>query len=119
MNPTSGFWLNDANGGSGLTANDIPRPLPIATNTASFGVSPCGGNVPTVIWGLPGTIVANSNFSNPWNSASNGYSATITNYSGGPISNDVTLVRYAAAVTGTTPAGIYTTRISYMATATF
>ena len=119
LNPTSGFWLADANGGNGLTANDTPRPLPIATNTAAFGVSPCGARVPVSIWGISGTIVANSNFTNPWNTGTNSFSATIASWTGGPVSNDVTVARYAAAVSGTTPAGIYVTNVSYVATATF
>jgi hypothetical protein len=122
INPASGFWINDANGTAGsnpLTANDTPRPLSIASGSADFGISPCGSRVPTNIWGLSGTIVSNSNFSNPWNTGANSFTDTIASYTGGPVSTDYTVVRYAAAVSGTTPAGLYLTNISYIATATF
>lgn len=126
INPASGQWLADGNGGNGLTANDTPVPVVVpAANNAFFGFSPCGTNVynvPANIWGTIGgnTITAASaKVSNPWNTGTNGYYATLTSYTAGPISGDITVVRFAAGVSGTTPAGTYTTTVSYVATATF
>ncbi len=126
INPSSGFWLPDANGGSGLTANDTPTPGAITANTPAFGISPCGAHVPTSSpnWGgSTGQVntggASTALFSNPWDSGTNGYYATIASYTGGPVSSDQTVVRYAATINGTTPAGIYTTVLSYVATATF
>jgi len=121
INPASGVYFSDANGPSGsnpLTANDTPGPQPIATGSSDFGISPCGARVPTLIWGLSGTIVSNSNFSNPWNTGTNGFSVTIASYTG-PVSNDVTVVRYAVGVSTTHPSGLYSNVFSYVATATF
>ncbi|MCL6096360.1 MAG: hypothetical protein M1444_01585 [Patescibacteria group bacterium] len=126
INAASGQWLADGNGGNGLTANDQPVPVAVpAVNNAFFGFSPCGTNVynvPASIWGTIGgnSISANTaKVSNPWNTGTNGFYATLTSYSAGPISNDITVVRFAAGISGTTPAGIYTTVVNYVATATF
>ena len=126
INPASGFWLPDANTGNGLTANDTPVPASMTGGTAAFGISPCGAHVPTSspTWGgTSGQVntgaASTALFSNPWNTGTNGYYATIVSYTGGPVTSDQTVVRYAATVNGTTPAGIYTTILSYVATATF
>jgi hypothetical protein len=122
INPSSGFWLPDANGGNGLTANDTPVPTTITAGTAEFGISPCGANVPTVTpnWGgAAQTVAAGARFSNPWNTGTSGFYATIASYAGGPITSDVTVVRYAATVSASTPAGIYSNYFTYVATATF
>ncbi len=126
INPASGQWLVDGNGGNGLTANDTPVPVVVpAANVPFFGFSPCGTNVynvPASIWGTIGgnTITAASaKVSNPWNTGTNGFYATLTSYTAGPISGDITIVRFAAGVSGTTPAGTYTTTVTYVATATF
>ena len=122
INPASGFWLPDGNGGNGLTANDTPAPLVIPANgTAFFGISPCGADVPSSIWGTPPTTMtaASAKVSNPWNTGTNGFYGTIASNTSGAVSSAVTVVRYGAEVTATTPAGIYTTVLSYVATATF
>jgi hypothetical protein len=122
INPSSGFWLNDGNGGNGLTANDVPAPAVIPANgNAFFGISPCGTDVPTAIWGSAGTtmVAASATVSNPWNTGTNGFYATVASHPSGSVSNALTVVRYGAEVSGTTPAGIYTTILSYVATATF
>ena len=126
INPANGQWLADGNGGNGLTANDTPAPVVVpAANVPFFGFSPCGTNVynsPASIWGTIGgnTITAaTAKVSNPWNTGTNGFYATLTSYTAGPISGDITIVRFAAGVSGTTPAGTYTTTVSYVATATF
>ena len=122
----TGFWIPDANGGTGLTANDTPIPAAMTTGTAAFGVSPCGAHVPTSTpnWGGTSGVINSGGtstalFSNPWNTSGNGYYATLASYTGGPISGDITVMRYAGTVAGTTPPGIYSTVLTYVATATF
>ena len=122
INPASGFWLPDGNGGNGLTANDTPTPLVIPANgTAFFGISPCGSDVPSSIWGTPPTTMTASSakVSNPWNTGTNSFYGTVASNTSGAVSGAITVVRYGAEVSGTTPAGVYTTVISYVATATF
>ena len=127
INTSTGVWLPDGNAGqAGLTGNDTPLPATIPVNgTAFFGISPCGADVPsgaTGIWGATAsTMVAGSaEVSNPWNTGGNAFYATIaTNTLGTGIASAKTVVRYAAESSQTTPAGIYTTKISYVATAIF
>lgn len=122
INSANGFWLTDGNGGNGLTANDVPAPLPIPANgNPFFGISPCGADVPTAIWGAAGTTMtaASATVSNPWNTGTNGFYATVASHPSGSISNAITVVRYGAEISGITPAGIYITTLSYVATATF
>jgi hypothetical protein len=127
INPGNGFWLPDANGGNGLTSNDTPIPAVMAAGTPAFGISPCGADVPTSTpnWGGTGqTVAGGARFSNPWNTGTNGFYATIASYTGGSVAgtagtHGVTLIRYAAAVSSTTPPGVYSTILTYVATPTF
>lgn len=124
INPQSGVWLPDGNGGNGLTpGNDQPAPAAIPANgTAFFGISPCGADVPTSIWGGPGTTTmaaASATVSNPWNFGTNSFYATIASHTTGAVSGAVTVTRYGAEASTTTQAGIYTTTVTYVATATF
>lgn len=126
INPASGVFLPDANTGNGLTANDTPGPAAIVAANPAFGISPCGADVPTSNpnWGGTGeTVSSGALFSNPWNTGSGTYYATIASYAGGPSNGDsthgTTLVRYGATVSGTTPAGNYSTVYTYIASASF
>ncbi len=124
MDNATGFNLPDANTGGGLTANDTPAPTSIAAGTAEFGISPCGARVPSSSpnWGGSGSTVSTGNFSNPWNTGVNSYYATIASYAGaatGGVSADKTVIRYAATVAATTPAGVYTNFFTYVVTPTF
>lgn len=131
INASSGNWLPDVNslaaGVNGLTANDVPVPYGIlragnASGSAYFGISPCGSDVPTM-WGGANKSAINSNFSNPWNTINNDYADTLASYTGGYVNDDQThgktVVRYAASIAANTPAGIYTTVLTYVATASF
>jgi hypothetical protein len=128
INPASGVWLGDANGGNGLTANDTPAPavIPVAAPTTSaFGIHACGArsNVNTDQWvnagTAPDTTDGTAKFSNPWNTQTNGFYSTIASYTGGPVTQERTAVLYGATALGTTPAGIYSNYYTYVATATF
>ena len=128
ISPASGNYFSDANGPAGsnpLTANDTPAASGITAGTTDFGISPCGAHVTNPAYGGTGGIVFNgvtnstALFTNPWNTGTNGFSATIASYNGGPVSNDLTVVRYAAAISPTQPSGVYINVVSYVATATF
>jgi hypothetical protein len=128
INPASGNYFSDANGPAGsnpLTANDAPAANGIVAGSTDFGISPCGAHVTSPAYGGTGGIVFNGAslstalFTNPWDTGTNGFFATIASYSGGPVSNDVTVIRYAAAISTTQPSGIYSNVVSYVATATF
>ena len=56
--------------------------------------------------------------SNPFNTGVNGYYANIASYTA-PASARKTEIEYAASVATTTPAGIYSTVFTYVATANF
>lgn len=121
INPASGFWISDANGGNGLTANDTPAPAVFpASGNPAFGIHPCGTRVSTGTWAASTTsFSAGNKYSNPWNTGTNAFYATITSYTGGAVSNEKTTVEYASTVSGTTPPGIYSNYYTYVATATF
>jgi hypothetical protein len=122
INPVNGVYLSDANGPQGsnpLSGVDNPAPQTIAAGTADFGISPCGVNVSAIWYSAPNLVANGAKFSNPWNNTASAYYATIASYSSGPISGDITIVRYAAAISTTTSAGLYATAFTYVATATF
>jgi len=131
INPATGIWLADANVGNpannnSLSANDTPVPAAITAGTPAFGISPCGADVPSSSpsWGGSGqTVAAGALFSNPWNTGTNGFYATIASYTGGAVSGNathgLTVIRYAATPAGNTPAGTYSTVLTYVATPTF
>jgi hypothetical protein len=125
LNPASGFWIADANGGNGLTNVDTPVPAVFpasGVNAVAFGIHPCGADVNTTTWANAATgFNSGAKYSNPWNSVANGLNAfyvNIANFSG-PASGRKTEVEYAGTVGTTTPAGNYTTTLTYVATATF
>ncbi len=123
INPPAGFWLPDANTGNGLTANNTPAPAAITAGTPKFGIHPCsvaGTYAPTVstgVWG-PGGGGSNNYYSNPWNTGTNGFYASISSY-GAPAATSQTDVEYAATISPTTPAGIYSNYFTYVATPIF
>lgn len=120
INPASGFWISDANGGNGLTANDTPAPavLPLTGNPA-FGIHPCGADVTSGTWANAATAFnSGAKYSNPWNTGTNGFYANIASYNA-PASARKTEIEYAATVGSTTPAGIYSNYFTYVATAVF
>lgn len=124
IDPDNGFWLPDANGGNGLTANDTPAPATFgASGTPAFGINACGTNANAVNasqWAGSSTtgFSTGAKYSNPWNSAGNDFYNTITSATGA-VSADVTGIRYAATIGPTTPAGTYRTVLTYVVTATF
>jgi hypothetical protein len=127
-NPATGFAINDANGAGGLTANDTPAPATITAGTPAFGIHACGARSGALsgssgiaagdIWVNNGTV-STAKFSNPWNTGTNAFYNTIASYTGGPVATDKTNITYGATVSGTTPAGIYLTTLTYVASATF
>ncbi len=120
INPASGFWISDANGGNGLTAVDTPAPATFgASGTPAFGIHPCGADVNTSTWANAATgFSSGAKYSNPWNTGVNGYYANIASYNA-PANARKTEIEYAATVAPTTPAGIYSTVFTFVATANF
>lgn len=125
IDPSIGYWLAEANGASGqLTANDTPAPAAMpASGNERYGIFPCGQRVPSSSPDYDDELAiafgSGAKGTNPWNSGSNGYYATIATYTGGAIDSDETAIRYAATVKGTTPAGLYSNVLTYVTTATF
>lgn len=124
IDPDNGFWLPDANGGNGLTANDTPAPATFgASGTPAFGIHACGSNsnsINTSQWaGTSDTAFSSgAKYSNPWNTAGNDFYNTITSATGA-VSADKTEIEYAATIGPLTPAGTYRTVLTYVVTATF
>ena len=120
INPSSGFFLTDNMSSSGLTAVDTPAPAIFpATGNAYFGIHPCGADVNATTWANAATdFSSGAKYSNPFNTGVNGYYANIANYSA-PASARKTEIEYAATVGATTPAGIYSTVFTFVATGNF
>lgn len=130
INPASGIFLPDANTGNnglGLAGNDAvngtdPNPAAITTGTPAFGIHPCGSGttVPTIPTGWGSGGGASNKYANPWNSVGtlNGYYALLSS-TAVPSASSITTIEYAATASPTTPAGIYTTVFTYVATASF
>jgi hypothetical protein len=122
INPSSGYAIKSLNSDTALTGNDLPAPATFgASGTEGFGISPCGARVNTTRWGSGATAFSSgSKYSNPYNSGANSYYATLASYTGGgAISGDVSVIRYGATISGSTPAGVYSNYFTYIATATF
>lgn len=120
INPATGVWITDANGGDGLTANDTPAPAVFpASGSPAFGIHPCGADVTTATWANAATAFSSgAKYSNPWNTGVNGFNASIASYTA-PANARKTEIEYAATVASTTPAGIYSTVFTYVATPIF
>jgi len=112
INPSSGSFLPNAQGDP--TANDTPVPLSMTVGTPSYGITACdaGGKVATGTWGVNGDL----RFANP----SSAYLYTLVNSSAQPVSGgDKIVIIYRANVSTQTPAGIYRTVETYVATPIF
>lgn len=122
INPATGYWIKGLNSNTNLSANDTPAPATFgASGTEGFGISPCGPRVNTTTWGTGATAFSSgAKYSNPYNTGLNSFYATLASYTGtGGVSNDKTNLEYAASISGTTPAGVYSNYFTYIATATF
>ncbi len=126
INPATGFWLYGLNGDTLLSANDTPVPATFrASGFEGFGISACGSHSSTIVssqWGGNACATGFSSgckYSNPYNVGTASFYSTITSYTGGAVSSDDTIVKYAGTVSGTTPPGTYRTMFTYVATATF
>ncbi len=123
INPSTGYWIYGLNNDTVLSGNDSPSPATFrASGQEGFGLSACGSRVSAGTWGATNcatTFSSGCKYSNPFNSGTNSYFATIATYTGGPVSNDQTAIKYAATVSGSTAPGTYRTMVTYVATATF
>jgi hypothetical protein len=129
INPATGYWIKGLNGDTALSANDVTAPATFGANPSEgFGISACGtpALVNTNQWGTANCSTGFScgwKYSNPYNTGTNSFYATIASYTGGAVdatsANGQVAVKYAATVNSTTPPGTYRTIFTYVATATF
>lgn len=110
INPANGYSIANAQG-TNLTANDTPVPATLPAGEA-FGISACGSNASTNFDANP------AKYGNPASSNGNPYVYNLASYAGA-IASDMTTVVYAGKVAVTTPAGSYSTILTYIATPTF
>ncbi|PIY95063.1 MAG: hypothetical protein COY68_00465 [Candidatus Levybacteria bacterium CG_4_10_14_0_8_um_filter_35_23] len=113
INPASGYWFTNAQGGLDLTANDTPIPAAIAGAVDAFGISACGTHAYTTNFGT-----TTAKFGNPSNSAGNAYTYKLASTTGATASVATSVV-YGVSAAATTPAGTYSTILTYVATPTF
>jgi hypothetical protein len=120
---SSGHLRNDA---SGAFIADSTTPAVFPSSGPWFGVRPCG--LDTQFGGTP--WAANNTSTTRGSGAKYGWptkttAITLASDSTGPIDtnlttgNGITTVEYAAGIDSTSPAGSYTTQITYVATPTF
>lgn len=120
LTATASGQLTDSNVGHSLTS--VTTPDAIAAGTEQFGIHPCGTDV--------------ANASTSWNASGNGTQESISSGNGwigwptpttsvqlasrtGTANNIITAIEYAITASPTTPAGLYTAVITYVATPTF
>jgi hypothetical protein len=117
-NASGGYILtyNGANLTSGINT------IPTANGTTTISAD-ADGSPGTAQWGMGATITGTGTVASGYEAASNNWkfvpSATTTLASStGPASDSIAM-RYLANIASTTPAGSYTTSITYVATGTF
>ena len=112
--PASGYFFPNAQtGGTDLTANNTPAPAAIVAATTGFGISACGTDANTSLFG---TTVPY--YGNPSNSAGNAYVYTLATNTGVASLKETSVV-YGVTAAATVPAGTYSTVLTYVATPTF
>lgn len=112
IDPASGYFFENAQTGH-LTANNTPVPAAISGGTTAFGISACGADANTSLFGT--TTAA---FGNPSNSSGNAYTYTLASNTG-VVSSKATSIVYGVTAAATVPAGAYSTVLTYVATPTF
>jgi hypothetical protein len=113
LNPANGYWFGNAQGGLNLTADNAPIPAAISGGTEVFGISACGTDATTALFG---TVTAA--FGNPSNAAGNAFIYKLASKNVATASVDTSIV-YGVTAKATTPAGTYQTVMSYIATPIF
>lgn len=113
LTATASGQLNDAQNNYNITSSTTPGF--VTAGTELFGVHPCGTDVNTGTWGT-GTIGGGANAKVAWPTTT----TAITLASRASTANAiVTTAMYAITASATTPAGLYTAVITYVATPTF
>jgi hypothetical protein len=112
--PATGyFFANAQTNGTDLTANNTPAPAALAGGTTAFGISACGADANTSLFGT-----TTAYFGNPSNSAGNAYTYSLASNTG-VVSSKATSIVYGVTAAATVPAGTYSTVLTYVATPTF
>lgn len=113
LTATASGQLNDAQNAYNITSSTTPGFM--TAGTELFGIHPCGTDVSTGTWGS-GTIGGGANAKVAWPTPTTG----VTLASRTSVANAiVTTVMYAITASATTPAGLYTSVITYVATPVF
>ncbi len=113
LTATSSGHLNDAQNNYNIT--DSTTPGFMTAGTELFGIHPCGTDVSTGTWGS-GTIGGGANAKVAWPTPTTSVTLASRTSTANAI---VTTVMYAITASATTPAGLYTSIITYVATPTF
>jgi len=112
VNATNGAFFPNAQGDP--IANNTPSPFPMTIGTASYGITACDAHskVSPSFWGANGNL----RFANP----SATFLYTLVNSNIMPVAGgDSIVVMYRANAAQNTPAGVYRTVMTYVATAVF
>ncbi|MFH1187106.1 MAG: hypothetical protein V1697_02945 [Candidatus Levyibacteriota bacterium] len=116
INPASGRSFPNAQGATHLTANNVPIPAAMSAGTEAFGISACGTD--SASDATPIFDTSPGRFGNPSNSAGNAYYYSLATNTG-IVTSSITSIVYGVTASGTTPAGTYSTTLTYVATPTF
>lgn len=120
LTATSSGHLSDSASGYGIADNGT-SPNPLTVGTENFGIHACGTDANSIF--TPGSGVCTTSACTTGGSGKVAWptptSALTLASRGGITAGVVTTVEYASTVSGTTPAGTYTTVITYVATPTF
>lgn len=113
LTATASGQLNDPQNSYSVTSSTTPGFM--TAGSELFGIHPCGTDVSTGTWGS-GTIGGGANAKVAWPTATTG----VTLASRASVANAiVTTVMYAITASAVTPAGLYTSIITYVATPSF
>lgn len=110
-NPATGYKIANAQGA--VVGNDNPVPVAITSGAEAFGIHVCGYDVASATWGIR-TTTANTKYALP----SAAYYYTLASETTAVTSSKTTVV-YGGTVSATTPPGLYTTVLTYVATPIF
>lgn len=112
QNPSTGYKMANVQGA--VTNNNLPVPAVMTTGTEAFGIHVCGTDVASATWGTRTNIDTDVKYANP----SAIYYYTLASRITFASSVKTTVV-YAGTISATTPPGLYTTVLTYVATPIF
>lgn len=117
LTATASGKLTDAQNNYSMNSSTTPGAL--TAGTELFGIHPCGSDVSTTTWNLDSSgpySVASGKGYVAWPTATT--ALTLASQTG-TANNIATAIEYAITASAITPAGLYTSTITYVATPTF